>query len=291
MSAGRDRLPERLAVHWGWNGEPDRWQSFIGASATAAVITTLLPLLVVGFGAAVHRSGRGPLAGVAAAMAVLIGGASFGLLLAQREGQLATPLPIQWMVLTAALALVLGTAVWRWGRVVHSPVGSGRPPMPADAAHLDVTPTTRIAWTGKAALPAWGVPVTVTVAVAVLVVVASVGEPWLLLLALGLAAPLAVTYSARVVVDSTGLRVAGLGFTCGTVPLGRVASAEVGRVSPRREFGGWGWRIALDGRRGYVTREGEALIVHRIGEPDLVVTMDRAEEAAAALNTLASRVG
>jgi len=31
--------------------------------------------------------------------------------------------------------------------------------------------------------------------------------------------------------------------------------------------------------------------VHRIGEPDVVVTVDDADEAAAVLNTLAARVG
>lgn len=70
-----------------------------------------------------------------------------------------------------------------------------------------------------------------------------------------------------------------------------MAAGEQGQVSPVREFGGWGRRIALDGRSGYLTRAGEALVVHRVGAPDFLVTVERADEAAAVLNTLASRVG
>ena len=60
-------------------------------------------------------------------------------------------------------------------------------------------------------------------------------------------------------------------------------------TSPLREFGGYGWRIGKDGSRGFVTRSGEALVVERVGEPPVVVTVDDAAEAAAVLNTLASR--
>lgn len=290
VQANRERLPERLAVHWGWNGEPDRWQSLAGATVTAAVMTALLPLIVVGLGAAIHRSGRGPLAGIATGMAVFIGGLSFGGLLAQREGEAPQAFPAQWTMPAAAGALLLGLVMWRWGRMVPPVLEGARPPLPSDAARLDLAPTARVAWTGTAALPTRGVVAITGLAIAPLLVVALLGQVWVLLIALLLAALLAVTYSARVVIDANGLRVAGLGFTWARVPLERVASAESGRVSPLREFGGYGWRLGIDGRRGYVTRAGDALVVHRIGEPDVVVTIDGSAEAAAVLNTLASRV-
>jgi hypothetical protein len=139
-------------------------------------------------------------------------------------------------------------------------------------------------------VPARGAVVISTLAIAPLVVLAFFGQPWLWLIAVAILALLALTWSARVVVDADGLRVASLGLTWSRVPVERVASAEAGAVSPLREFGGWGWRMGRDGRRGYVTRAGEALVVHRIGEPDVVVTVDGAAGAAAALNTLVARV-
>jgi len=126
-------------------------------------------------------------------------------------------------------------------------------------------------------------------AIAPLVVLALFGQPWVLLIVVALLAVLAVGWSARIVIDEAGLRVSSLGLTWSRVPLERVASAEAGTVSPLRDFGGWGWRMVRDGRRGYVTRAGEALVVHRIGEPDVLITVDGASEAAAALNTLAAR--
>ncbi|MDC5696222.1 hypothetical protein OO014_03060 [Intrasporangium calvum] len=51
-----------------------------------------------------------------------------------------------------------------------------------------------------------------------------------------------------------------------------MAAGEQGQVSP-------------------LTRAGEALVVHRVGAPDFLVTVERADEAAAVLNTLDSRVG
>ncbi|MFP3821360.1 hypothetical protein SB658_21920, partial [Bacillus sp. SIMBA_008] len=36
------------------------------------------------------------------------------------------------------------------------------------------------------------------------------------------------------------------------IPLDEVESARAVDVSPFGEFGGWGWRIALDGRTGIV---------------------------------------
>jgi hypothetical protein len=122
-----------------------------------------------------------------------------------------------------------------------------------------------------------------------LVVVAVLGLPWMLLLAVAIVALLVLTCSARVVVDGDGLRVTSLFVTWSRVPLERIAEARTGRVSPLREFGGYGWRIGRDGSRGFVTRSGEALVVERVGEPSVVVTVDGADEAAAALNTLASR--
>ncbi|MBW8732107.1 MAG: DUF1648 domain-containing protein [Terrabacter sp.] len=242
--AVRDLVPDPVAVHWGLDGEPDRWQPFGAAVVTAAVITTVMPLALVGLAAVMHRSARGPLAAVAGGLAVFLGGVLFGGLVAQRPGQVAQAFPPQWAVPTLVLTAIVAVGLWRWGRTTPPEVTGAREPLPVDAPRLEVMPTTRLAWTGRASLR-----VGPTVALAVVVLLPLV---W----------------------------VALAGLAWGTTT-----------VSPLGDFGGWGWRIGVDGRRGYVTRAGEALVVHRIREPDVVVTVDDADEAAAVLNTLAARVG
>jgi len=287
--AVRDRLPERLAVHWGTSGRPDRFASLTEAAVTASVMTALLPLVFVVIGAAWHPSARGPLAGFGGAVAVFLGGLLFGSLTSQRPGEVAQAFPVSWLLPTLLLAAVVGVGLWRWGRL-RPPALDGTPrPVPVGAVRLDVPDTTRVAWTGHAALPDVGIMLVVLLAVTPLLVVAVLGMPWLLLLAVGIVALLVLTGSARVVVDAEGLRVTSLFLTWSRVPLDRVAEARTGTVSPLREFGGYGWRIGKDGTRGFVTRSGEALVVERIGEPPVVVTVDDAAEAAAVLNTLASR--
>jgi hypothetical protein len=287
--AVRDRLPERLAVHWGPSGQPDRFASLTEAVVTAVVMTSLLPLIFVALGAAWHPSARGPLAGFGGALAVFLGGLLFGSLTSQRPGEVAQAFPTAWIVPTLVLAAAVGVALWRWGRLRPPPLDGTARRVPADAVRLDVPDTTRVAWTGHAALPNIGVLLIVLVALTPLVVVAVLGMPWLLLLAVAIVALLVLTGSARVVIDTQGLRVTSLFLTWSRVPLERVALARTGTVSPLREFGGYGWRIGRDGSRGFVTRSGEALVVERVGEPPVLVTVDDAGEAAAVLNTLASR--
>ncbi|GAB3887896.1 hypothetical protein GCM10028802_40070 [Terrabacter terrigena] len=262
--AVRDRVPERVAVHWAADGRPDRFSSLTEAVVTAAVMTAALPLLFVAIGAAWHRSARGPIAGVGGAVAAFLGGLLFGGLTSQRPGEVAHAFPTSWLVPTLVLAGVVGVALWRWGRLRPPALGGATRHVPADAVRLDVPDTTRVAWTGHAALPDVGILLIVLVAITPLVVVAVLGTPWLLLLAAAIVALLVLTGSARVVVDADGLRVTSLFVTWSRVPLERVAEARTGTVSPLREFGGYGWRIGRDGSRGFVTRSGEALVVERV---------------------------
>jgi hypothetical protein len=288
--AVHDVVPDPVAVHWGLHGEPDRWQPFASAVVTAAVITTVMPLALVGLAALMHRSARGPLAAVAGGLAVFLGGLLFGGIVAQRPAQVPQAFPPQWAVPTLVLTALVSIGLWRWGRTTPAEVTGAREPLPADARRLDVPPTTRLAWTGRAGLRVVPTVVLAVVVALPIVWVALAGLTWVWLLALALGALLALTVSARVTVDASGLRISSAGLSWSRVPLERVASADTTTISPLREFGGWGWRIGVDGRRGYVTRAGEALVVHRIGEPDVVVTVDDADEAAAVLNTLATRV-
>lgn len=97
-----------------------------------------------------------------------------------------------------------------------------------------------------------------------------------------------ITFIVRV--DSSGFTARSwLGWPKFYIPLNEVVRASVVNTVPFEDFGGWGWRIALDGTHGIVTRKGEALLIERTGDREFIATVDDAAGAAALLNTLAER--
>jgi len=67
------------------------------------------------------------------------------------------------------------------------------------------------------------------------------------------------------------------------IPAAEIASVRAVRVDPFAEFGGWGYRFGVDGRRGVVLRAGDALEVARTNGRVFVVTVDDAATAASVL--------
>ena len=108
---------------------------------------------------------------------------------------------------------------------------------------------------------------------------------------LGLALALvAAMFSWVVRVDGAGLSIrSALGVPRTRIPLDEMVQARATTVQCLAEFGGWGWRTAMDGRTGILLRSGEALEVTRTGGGVFLVTVEDAETAAALLNTLADR--
>lgn len=100
----------------------------------------------------------------------------------------------------------------------------------------------------------------------------------------------AIGMGARLEAGPDGLVVRWLGGRPVVVPLDRVERADVRTVDPLGDFGGWGPRVGLGGRRigeesGFVVRRGPAVVVHLADGTRVVVTTRRAEEAAGALNS------
>lgn len=91
-------------------------------------------------------------------------------------------------------------------------------------------------------------------------------------------------------VDEDGLLVrSALGWPKTRIAASDISSVRVTQVNPFAEFGGWGWRYGLDGRRGVVLRRGEALEVTRRDGEIFVVTVDGASDAASALAAAVDR--
>ena len=95
---------------------------------------------------------------------------------------------------------------------------------------------------------------------------------------------LAATTAFRVRVTPDGLAArALLGWPRIMIPLAEIESVRAVDISPFGEFGGWGWRIAVDGRTGIVMRRGPAIEVARHDRRPFLITIDGAAEAAALL--------
>jgi hypothetical protein len=91
----------------------------------------------------------------------------------------------------------------------------------------------------------------------------------------------------RVTAGPAGLSVTGLGVRK-FLPAESIESVRVVTVSPMPEFGGWGYRISLDGRFGVVLRAGEAIEVKYAGGRRFVVTVDDAKTGASVLSAAAA---
>lgn len=77
----------------------------------------------------------------------------------------------------------------------------------------------------------------------------------------------------QVAVDYSGVGLRKRSATPSPVPMHEIRSASVQEISVPRDIGGWGDVTAPDGRQGWITRSGEALVVHRHDKPDFVFTL------------------
>lgn len=303
-------VPDPAAVHWSGDGKPDGFASPwlnllpVGIGVVLVILFAWLARALPRLqqtrpGPAALSQGPAPTASTArflaavnlglAVMLTVISIASMGVQLGVADAA-AAPDISGWAAVGSACA------------VVATLVGWFAQPAASDGDHraVSVEPSAsgRTEWSGSVVMARsgqvlLGIGVLITVALtAVLVARASLTGSWgsavlmigvtaLLLLAVG------TSLVFRVRVTSDGLRVrSGVGLPSTRIRLSDIAKVEVLDVDPLRDFGGWGWRIAVDGRRGVVLRAGRALQVTRISGRRFAVTVDGADDAAAVLEGL-----
>lgn len=73
------------------------------------------------------------------------------------------------------------------------------------------------------------------------------------------------------------------------VPFDQIEEANVVNTRALVEFGGWGWRTALDGSTGIILRSGESLELKLSSDRRFVVTTKDAHSAAGLINTMLER--
>ncbi|MFK4835977.1 DUF1648 domain-containing protein [Microbacterium sp. ZW T2_14] len=295
------QLPATVAVHWNAAGEADGF----APAWTQPVITVLfglgLPLLMAATSLpGLRRGDTGPtyrLMGAAAAAVSAVVTVSLTWTLSMQVGlDVVSQAPTVWAALIASLiaGAVVGVGAW-FLQPAARPVAGSAPP----AEPLTLAPHERVLWMRSVSMTP-GAAIAIIAAV-VLVAVSAVLAwttgadttlAWILtgvtILLLLLAA---TTLAFHVRVDDTGLHVDSvLGIPRFTVPLADVRSAARVEVVPMGDFGGWGVRIAPQGRRfGIVLRAGEALEVTRRNGRRVTVTVDDAATAAALLEALVLR--
>ncbi|MGB4137010.1 MAG: DUF1648 domain-containing protein [Microbacterium sp.] len=296
-------LPDPAAMHWGSDGVDGfgpRWTVLITPLIGVGVV-----LLFAGIALAASRMqpnrGQAPWwvtsrllgavnLGVACFMAmlsVIVAGVQRGLADAADAPDITS-----WTFLGFGVMAALAVVGWFLQPRVEPP----HPETSAPSA-LPLTPTERAAWFGTVSVSRPGRVVlgVLSFLVLCLTVLVLASEPrgaasWIMLgSCLLLVVLVGTTLAFRVRVNADGLRVRSLaGWPNLRIPLAEVAKVEVVELNPFGEFGGWGWRLALDGRRGVVLRTGEALQITRTNGAIFVVTVDGAAEAASVLEALRS---
>ncbi|MRG61176.1 DUF1648 domain-containing protein [Agromyces sp. CFH 90414] len=292
------RLPEEVAVHFGVAGEPDRWttptRSVLGYLVLSLAVAASIALATFAGRRAMLRPADGarvrllaqvrPTAAVAPAVSILIAVVVLVLTGAQLDGAE----PAGWTAPVAVGAgILLGVlAGWITWQALPAP---DRPEPSAATPALDLAPGERAVWTASATAP-WIVFAIIGLAGACLIVpiVMAPSAWWLWGSLLVVVALLATTTGVRVTVDRRGLTARTLlGLRLTQVPLADVVSASDVEVLPG-EFGGWGFRYDLRGRRGIIMRGGPGIEVQRRDAAPLVVTVSDARTGAALLNALAA---
>jgi hypothetical protein len=284
----RDSLPDDIVVRWD-DLRPGTTLSLSWALVAGAALTIVSCLTVLGAGVAVNRSSKHGYAGYAAGLSLALGFGFYAMTAAQAWPRFSDAQPL--MIAGVVVGSVAG---WRLTKWVREPARADSPVPPAVAV-ADLPPTTRLMWSRSVPTPLRSrLAVVAVMAVPLVAFYWWMGLPWWLSVAALGGAALGRGFfprSPQLAIDYSGIGLRGKSSNQPSpIYLADVHSAEVAIISPLRDFGGWGNVTAPDGRQGWVTRSGEALVVHRHAKPDFVVTVDGADEAAAVLNTLVARL-
>jgi len=291
----RDRLPDRLATHWGLDGDtPNGSMPLWAASLVPALIW-----LVTAAAVTVPLMRAGPPARpwttvTLLPMGVVLTGAQAAVIRANldRADWHEARQPTTWVVAILAAALLAGVAAWllvarRRGTYDATTPDGGTPA-------LDIPNGRRLVWFSRTANP-WLQLIAAAiglVAVGALVAlaggVAAPGTLWALF------AGCAAGSLACAVFSSVQARVSERGLEVSFGPLGwpgrRWAPGDIdtARMEVRRpaEVGGWGYRLSGLGTT-VMLRAGECLVIRPRGRrSDFAISIDDAERGAALLNTL-----
>ncbi|KDA06496.1 hypothetical protein DC31_08755 [Microbacterium sp. CH12i] len=280
-------LPDQIVTHWGSNG-PDGYgspmllvwmQIILGLALPLMMTVPILLMMKQSWGVTCRLLGATSLA-----TSGMVAVSTVGSVAIQRDsagGEIGVVMAIGFSAM-----VLLGLAGW-----FLQPNVTATPAPSKQALQLRLAPGEKAAWFGTAAMSRPGV---ITLALAVLILIVSTvwvfalgqgGAGWItLVVTVLMIALIATTLVFRVRINGDGLLMRSIaGWPRWNIPASNITEVQVVQVNPMAEFGGWGLRLAIDGRMGVVLRTGEGLQVTRANGRTFVVTIDDARTAAAAL--------
>ncbi|WIY00644.1 DUF1648 domain-containing protein [Amycolatopsis mongoliensis] len=267
------RLPDPIAVHWGWGGAPDGHAPWWLVTAGAAVFWGVAWVVVA------RNASAAP--GVYGLGGVFLAAHSLGLWANLDATSWERARPVTWsLALGIAVTGLVAAAVGWW-------LAPGKPPEAAlsgTAPSAGLRPGEEAVWSGTA--HNFVVLAIAPVAAAVAAVFGRVGVWWAGLLV----SLVALMFSTvRVLVGPAGVRVCLglLGWPRRTLDYDEIAEAGSDRVVPLA-YGGWGWR-RRPGRTAVVVRAGDGLVLRLRSGGTFLVTVDDARTAAGLVNDYVSR--
>jgi hypothetical protein len=278
LAVGWGELPDPVASHWGWNGEPD-----------ASMPLRLVPLLMVAMLgialilSALFRVEGKPTAEAFALVGVLggIGAALTGLLVTLNRGVTTWTEAGDFVLWHVGVVLFAASAGGLAGFLIGRRWYPQRPASRSVGPVMESGADERVSWIGRASVR-W--PLSLVGVGAVMAVVLPVWGTWLGGL-LTLVALALMQVEARV--DDEGLRVRLGVIPVRRIPLEKISSARGIDLEPT-EWGGWGWRAVGNGS-AIVLRRGAALEVSFRNGRRFAVTVDDAGTGAALINGLLAR--
>lgn len=292
------RLPDPIAVHWNFEGTPDRF----GGPVVGILLLALLAVVFAAFGFGVSRLGNGLVSATQRFMLAL-GPTFVGFIAFVTAGSTVlqagltdghdAPSILPVMAYGLGVVIVLGVTAWF---ALPTPVPAPHVD-PAQLPAVALGATERVSWIQHleptrlvgtfivgllaAAIVGGGVAMAFLAPLAVFVIWTAV----MLLVAVVAIASLFWIVS----IDGRGLIVRSvLRFPRFAIAPGEVASATLVDIVPLRDFGGWGIR-GIGKRIGVVIRAGEAIEVTRKDGRVFIVTVPQAARGAALLNAVAAR--
>ena len=284
-------LPNPVAIHWSGSG-PDGFGSAWGLVFIPLGITVLYCAFSLGYLVNARSTGQ---PGINEKITVVMGVWLSVLLSVGVAGSVAMKRgladaadagdPALWLLAGAGIGLVLAGVAW-----LILPAADASLPEGEDPTAIRLAPGERVSWSRSARMSS-GVLVLIAAVIllaTVSLVVAALNSGGAALIGMAtvvLVLVLAATTTVwRVSVDRRGLVVRGaLGWPRITVPTSEIRAVQVVDVVPMADFGGWGFRIGAQGRRGIILRAGEAIEVTKANGKRFVVTVDDAHTGAGVL--------
>lgn len=290
-------FPDPVATHWGVGGAngfgPASTYLWLLLAVGLGIPLLLVVTTLVSVGTQWGSTARF-LGAMAAGMSAFALALSLGSLAVQRDPGSGADIPGIGGVMGLAFAGLLGVGALAWAVQPRVRTGPGRSLAPRQ--DVRVAAGERVVWLATATMPRGalillGVVLVGLVALAAFMLSAGIAGGWVVAIVTAIvAAALVATVSFRISVTPEGFSARALiGRPRIVLPLDEVEGARAVDIAPFGEFGGWGWRVSVDGRSGIVTRRGPAIEITRHGRGAFIVTVDGAEEGAALLQAYVDR--